>query len=112
MGIGENQLNAFLSLGIPQGPLNMNPTTLVSAATIAPRHIGPTLITGTVQIETITPPIEGTHVLVLVFTNAAPGTFLTSGNVLNAIVPTQNVPTVLIYDPNQKKYYGFATNLT
>ena len=43
-----------------------------------------------------------------VFTNASPGVFLTSGNVVTAIVPIQNEPVLLEYDPSSGNYYGGA----
>jgi|SRR3990167_9736686 len=94
-----------------QSSLQPQPVTLASAATVAPTTFL-TFITGTVQIGTITPPVTGSHMLIFIFTNAAPGTLLTNGNILNAVVPTQNLPTFLVYDPIQAKYYGCASNLT
>lgn len=88
-----------------------SPNTIAAATTIAPQTLQ-TFVTGTLQVATITPPLTGQHMLVLIFTDAAPGTMLTTGNILNAIVPTQNLPTVLFYNPITEKYSGFATNLT
>lgn len=99
------------NLGTVQSKLQPKPVTLASAATLVPTTFL-TFVTGTVQVENITPPVTGCHMLAFIFTNAAPGTFLTTGNVANAIVPTQNLPTILIYDPLTAKYYGFASNLT
>ena len=93
------------NIGQPQSEKNTAPNTIASAATITPVH-GMTFITGTVQIATITPPVAGFHRLALVFTNAAPGVFLTTGNVQRAIAPAQNVVVILHYDPNTKKYWG------
>lgn len=87
------------------------PITIASAATIAPTGFL-TLVTGTTAVTNIVPPVSGVHMLALVFTNAAPGTLATSGNILTAVVPTQNIPTFLLYDPTQRKYYGWANNLT
>ena len=87
------------------------PNTIASAATITPTTLH-TIITGTVQVATITPPVSGQHVLYMTWTNAAPGTLLTSGNILTAVVPTQNIPTMFLYDPAQAKYYAWANNLT
>jgi hypothetical protein len=97
--------------GFVQSNLQPMPGTIASAATIAPTSLV-SYVTGTVQIANITPPVTGAHHLYLIFTNAAPGTLLTSGNILTAVVPTQNIPTVLFYVPDQKKYYGWANNLT
>lgn len=99
------------NLSSVQSKLQPQPVTLAAAATIAPSTFL-TIITGTGQLETITPPVTGTHMLIFVFTNAAPGTFLTTGNIHNAVVPTQNLPTFLVYDPVTAKYYACASNLT
>lgn len=110
MSNGTSELNRY-NIAEPQSEQNAAPNTIASAATIAPVHKF-TIVTGTAQIETITPPMPGFHVLYLLFTNAAPGTFLTTGNILTAVVPTQNIPCTLWYDPIQGKYYGAAANLT
>lgn len=94
-----------------QGSQNVKPNTLASATTIAPSSLI-TYVTGTLQVGTITPPLEGQHMLVLIFSDAAPGTMLTTGNINNAIVPTQNLPTLLFYDPLTAKYTGGTMNLT
>ena len=101
----------FQQLSTVQDEHQPKPPTIASAATIAPTTFL-AFISGTVQIENITPPALGAHMLILIFTNAAPGTFLTTGNILNAVVPTQDLPTFLVYDPIQQKYYGCASNLT
>lgn len=87
------------------------PNTIAAAATITPQTLI-TFLTGTTAVQNITPPVTGQHMLVLVFTDATPGTMLTTGNILNAVVPTSVVPTLLFYDPAQAKYYGSAGNLT
>jgi hypothetical protein len=108
--MSANELNAY-KFDTFQSKLGPTPATVASAATIAPTSLI-TYVTGTTQPATITPPLDGQHMLVLVFTDNAPPTFLTSGNVLNAIVPTQNLPTLLFYDPAQQKYFGGTMNLT
>lgn len=94
-----------------QSKQQKSPATVASAATIAPDSLI-TYVSGTVQVETITPPLDGQHMLILVFTNAAPGQFLTTGNILNAVTPTQDLPTFLFYDPARAKYIACASNLT
>lgn len=101
----------FQNLSTVQSNQQPSPNTLASAATIAPTTLI-TYITGTVQVENITPPVTGQHMLCLIFTNAAPGTMLTTGNINNAIVPTQNLPTLMFYDPATAKYSGGTFNLT
>lgn len=81
------------------------PVTLASAATIAPTTFM-TLVTGTTDVATVTPPVTGSHMLCLVFTDAAPGSILTTGNVLiGTTTVAQDVPVLLFYDPAQAKYY-------
>lgn len=81
------------------------PMTKASAATIAPETFI-TFVSGTINIATITPPVTGAHMLVLIFTDASPGDILTTGNVLvGSTLPAQNVPVFLFYDPIQAKYY-------
>lgn len=79
------------------------PNTLASAATLAPSSLI-TYVTGTVQVANVTPPLDGQHMLVLVFTNASPGVFLTSGNIVKAFTPVINVPVLMFYDPALGKY--------
>jgi hypothetical protein len=103
MGSGTQENNRY-NLGLPQSEQNKLPPTIASAATIAPIHIM-TFVTGTVQVATITPPMPGFHMLVLVFTNAAPGAFLTTGNIQVGYQPIQNRPILLFYDPATTKYW-------
>lgn len=87
------------------------PNTLASAATLTPTTFL-TFVTGTVAVATITPPVTGQHMLVLIYTDATPTAMTTTGNILSVTVPTVNLPTLMFYDPVQKKYYGIAGNLT
>jgi hypothetical protein len=65
-----------------------------------------TLVTGTIDITTIRPPVSGMHMLCLVFTNASPGDILTTGNVLvGTTLVSQNAPVLLFYNPIAAKYY-------
>jgi len=80
------------------------PPTIASAATIAPTT-KLTFVTGTVQVETITPFTSGYQEITLCFTNAAPGLFLTTGNIQIAYQPIQNRPIDLCYDPSSNKWW-------
>src|SRR5688572_19803723 len=80
------------------------PPTIASAATIAPTT-KMTFVTGTVQVATITPPTSGYCEITLCFTNAAPGLFLTTGNIQIAYQPVQNRPIDLCYDPSSAKWW-------
>ncbi len=80
------------------------PNTIAAAATIAPVH-AMTFITGTTQVATISPPLDGYHELTLCFTNGAPGALLTSGNIKSAYTPIQNRPFKAYWDPVSAKYW-------
>ena len=108
MGPYDLQNDNFNTHQSDQQPL---PNTIATAATIAP-STGLTFVSGTTPaIATITPPLSGYHMLIIVHTDS-PATYLTTGNILNAVVPTEDLPTFFFYDPVQRKYYGCASNLT
>lgn len=97
------------NFAVNQSAAQPTPNTIASAATIAP-ITAMTFVTGTVQLATITPPLAGYHQIVLVFTNAAPGAFLTSGNIKTAGQPVQNRPVILHYDPVTGLYWVGAVS--
>lgn len=100
----SSDLNAA-NFATNQGSQNAKPATIASATTIAPSSFI-TFVTGTTDVTTITPPLEGQHMLCLIFTNAAPGDVLTTGNVLvGTTTVTQNVPVLLFYNPDAQEYY-------
>ena len=101
----------FQKLSTVQNKLMPQPVTLASATTIAPTTFV-TFITGTTQIATITPPVDGTHMLITIHTDGSPVDYLTNGNILNAVDPLQYLPNIFVYDPLQAQYYGCATNVT
>ena len=101
----------FADFSTVQSNLQRSPNTIAAAATIAPVTLH-TYVTGTTQVATITPPVTGQHLLFITWTDGSPGTTLTTGNILNAVVPTQNVPSCFLYDTNVSKYRGWANNLT
>ena len=80
------------------------PPTVASAATIVPTT-KLTFVTGTVQVANITPPVSGYHELTFIFTNAAPGALLTTGNIHTAYTPIQNQAFSLYFDPSTAKYW-------
>lgn len=90
--------------GVAQSNLQQSPVTMASAATIVPRT-RLTFLTGTVTIANITPPTTGYCEILLCFTNAAPGVFLTTGNIQIAYQPIQNRPILLCYDPSSAKWW-------
>lgn len=103
MSAGTQELNRY-NIAEPQSEQNAAPNTIASATTVAPVHKF-TFLTGTAQLETITPPMPGYHQLVMCFTNAAPGAFVTTGNIKSAYTPVQNRPVTLHYIPAENKYY-------
>jgi len=77
------------------------PTTLASAATIAPTTLI-TLVSGAVAVVNVTPPLDGAHMLILVST----GTW-TAGNITTAVAATAaGVMVLLVYNPATAKYYA------
>lgn len=91
----------FATVQSNQQPL---PVTKAAAATISVTT-KLTFLTGTTQLATITPPTSGYCEITLCFTNAAPGLFLTSGNIQIAYQPIQNRPIDLCYDPVSAKWW-------
>ena len=101
----------FQQLSTVQSDQQPTPVRMAAAATVAPTTFI-TFVSGTTPaIATITPPVSGAHMLIFIFTDA-PATFVTTGNVAQAIVPTEDFPTFLFYDPVTAKYYGCASNIT
>jgi hypothetical protein len=92
------------NLATVQSNQQPKPATIASATTIAPSTFL-TFVSGTVDIATITPPVTGSHLLTLQFTNASPGDMLTTGNILiGTTTIAQNSIVLAIYDPIQAKY--------
>lgn len=95
----------FQNISTVQNKTQQKPVTLAAAATIAPQTFL-TFVTGTTNVATVTPPVTGSHLLVLVFTNGSPGDLLTTGNLIGTTNVAQNVPVLLVYDPSTAKYYN------
>ncbi len=95
------------NFGVNQGGNNPPPPTIAAAATVAPTT-ALTFLTGTTQLATVTPPLSGYHQVVLCFTDANPGAFLTTGNIKTAYTPIQNRPITLHFDPQTAKYWVAA----
>ena len=95
----------FQQLSTVQSNLQQGPVTMASATTIAPTTFM-TLVTGTTNIATITPPVSGQHMLVLIATTTSPMSLLTTGNILlGSTVLVQNKPVLLFFNPDSAKYY-------
>jgi len=92
----------FQDLSSVQSDKQIGARTIASAATIAPTTFV-TIVTGTVQLETITPPVTGAHMLVFIFPDAM-GVFATTGNILVGADPGVNIATIMVYNPYTGKY--------
>ncbi len=79
------------------------PVTIASASVITPTT-ALTIVTGTTQLVTITPPVSGFHILWLMFPDAM-GVFSTGGNIAVAADPGVNIPVYMVYNPITAKYY-------
>ena len=85
----------------------LNPTNnfaaggLVSAATIAPTTFL-TVLSANVAVTTITPPVQHTHTVCLVFAGTAG--VATGGNILTTQASVAGVGMLLVYNPNTQKY--------
>lgn len=98
----------FQNLSTVQSDKQPTPVTIAAATTIAPETFI-TIVTGTTDIDTITPPAEGSHMLCLLFTDASPGSLLTTGNILVGITTiAQDVPVLVVYNPINESYYVVA----
>lgn len=102
----------FQNLSTVQNSLQPKPVTVAAAATIAPSTFI-TFVTGTTVVATITAPVTGAHMLALIFTATNPGTFTTTGNILQAVAPTTNGGvTFMVYNPLTGKYSVAKTTNT
>lgn len=95
-----------LQLGDPGSQLSPKPVTIASASTIAPTT-KLTVVTGTTQLVTITPPVPWFHVLWFLFPDAM-GAMSTGGNIAVAADPGVNIALAMVYNPVTGKYYPGA----
>jgi hypothetical protein len=106
--MAQAQELTFQDLSTVAGPTQQKPVTFAAAATITPKTFL-SFVTGTTAIATITPPIQGAHLLCLIFTTTQSGQFATTGNLtVSGTTATANVPQFFVYDPSTNKYYGKA----
>ena len=94
----------FQDISTVQSDKNAKPVTIASTTTVTPTTYL-SMITGTVAIATVTPPVTGAHQLAFVFTTTTPTAYTTAGNIAAVATPTANVPSLLIYNPVTAKYY-------
>jgi hypothetical protein len=98
----------FQDLSTVQSEQQQGVRTIASAATIAPTTFL-TLLSGTNDLATVTPPVTGVHMLLLTFTNANPGQIVETGNILLGGAdaswdPGVNESVILVYNPDTAKY--------
>jgi hypothetical protein len=96
----------FQQISPVQSSAGLKARTIASATTIAPTTLL-SKVTGSTAIATITPPVNGDHVLWLV---SVDGVIVigTGGNVLVGYSTVQNRPIAMVYDSAQGKYYCAA----
>lgn len=94
----------FQNLSTVQSNQQPKPVTKAAAETITVETFL-TFLTGTTQVANITPPVSGSCLIGLVFTNANPGAFTGAGNVEATKDPAQNELVLLAYDPVSAKWY-------
>jgi hypothetical protein len=95
----------FQNLSTVQDDKQPTPKSLAAATTLAPETFV-TIVTGTTNVGTITPPVTNQHLLAFVFTDASPGDFLTTGNIRGGLTTiAQYNAVLLVYEPIAAKYY-------
>lgn len=101
------------NFGTVQSQQQPQPQTIASAATITPTGFL-TLLTGTVNIDIITPPVTGAHMLAFVSSAATP--FVTGGSGNGAIAANVTLAAdqlcLMVYDPISTQYTGGVTAAT
>lgn len=96
----------FQNISSVQSNQQLGPNTIASTTTIAPTSFI-TFVSGSVAIATITPPFTGQGAIVLIPSSATAPTFTTAGNIKAALTTmAQNIPVLLVYDPNGAKWYA------
>jgi hypothetical protein len=96
----------FQNFSTVQSGVQPKAVTTPAAATLTPTTLI-TIVTGTTQLATITPPVSGDHVLILIFPDAM-GAMATSGNIKVAADPGVNIPVFMVYNSKEGKYYPSA----
>lgn len=106
----------FQQLSTVQNLAQQQPLTITAAATIVPQTFL-TILSGTTAVATITPPINGCHLLAIVAAATNFSGFVTTGNILVASLTNSTVwankLNLFVYDPILGKYYPrFAVSTT
>jgi hypothetical protein len=93
----------FQNISTVQSGLQPTPPTVTAAATISPTTFL-TVLTGNTAVETINPPVTGSHLLAIV-----PGTttgFTTGGNIVGATTTVTNRVYLFVYNPLADSAYS------
>jgi hypothetical protein len=85
-----------------QSNLQPKPLTIVAAATIAPQTFL-TVLSGTTEVATITPPATGCHMLAIQ-AGTTTAAFTTSGNIVGLTTASTTQPALFIWNPVTSKY--------
>src|SRR3970282_767055 len=94
----------FQNLSTGQSNKQPQPPTIASATTIAPTSFI-SFVSSTTPVTTITPPVTGAHMLVLIPTAALPAMTTTGNIAVVTTTATANVPILFFYNPINGKYY-------
>jgi len=96
----------FQQLSTVQSDQQPKPPTVAAAATIAVNNFL-TVISGTTDIATITPPIaNAVQTIGLIFTTTSPGALLTTGNIaVGSTTLVTNKLNILVWNPLTSKWY-------
>ena len=98
----------FQNLSTVQSGVQPLPARVTAAATIAPTGFL-TFITGTTAVNTITPPIQGAHMLALIPATTNFGGFGSTGNIAVASLTNSTTwgtrASYFVWDPASAKYY-------
>jgi len=92
----------FQNLSTVQNKLQPTPVTLTAAATIAPSTFL-TILSGTTEVATITPPVTGCHLLAIT-AGTTTAAFTTAGNIVGLTTASTTQPSLFIYNPVTGKY--------
>lgn len=98
----------FQNINPVQNNQQPGPVTMAAAATIAPTT-GITFLTGTTVVTTITPPVTGAHMLVLIFATGTANQLGTGGNIKTSATTVTNRAITLHYNPIDATYYVNAS---
>lgn len=89
-------------LSTVQDEQSPTPVTLTAAATIAPTTFH-TILSGTAEIATITPPVLGSHMLAIT-AGTTTAAYTTSGNIVGLTTASTTQPSLFVYNPISAKY--------